>query len=153
MSSKLNSATAVPEEPCTLDMSPMIDMVFLLLLFFLVNATAVIVRTDPAVRPPVASKGKDQVDGRGRVVINVREDGTYRAEDFNIVLPSEVEIADLVKKAKEKNDVLGITTKLHLRGDKDAIFKFSRTAIKAAASVGVDQVVFAVYPAAPSGYK
>ncbi len=134
-------------------MSPMIDMVFLLLLFFLVNATAVIVRTDPAVRPPVASKGKDQVDGRGRVVINVREDGTYRAEDFNIVLPSEVEIADLVKKAKEKNDVLGITTKLHLRGDKDAIFKFSRTAIKAAASVGVDQVVFAVYPAAPSGYK
>jgi biopolymer transport protein ExbD len=131
----------------------MIDMVFLLLLFFLVNATAVIVRTDPSVRPPVASKGKDQVDGRGRVVVNIRADGTYRAEDFNVVLPGTEEIADLVKKAKDKNDVLGITTKLHLRGDKDAIFKFSRTAIKAAASAGVDQVVFAVYPAAPAGYK
>jgi biopolymer transport protein ExbD len=28
-------------------MSPMIDMVFLLLIFFIVNATAIIVKTDP----------------------------------------------------------------------------------------------------------
>ena len=46
---------------------------------------------------------------------------------------------------KEKFDGLGVTPKLHLRGDREAIFKFSRTAIKAAASVGVDQVVFSVY--------
>jgi biopolymer transport protein ExbD len=149
MSSKLNSACATPEEPCTLDMSPMIDMVFLLLLFFLVNATAIIVQTDPKVTPPVASQGKPQEDGRGRIVINVRKDGTYTSEDFRVVLPGEVEIADLVKKEKEKIDLLGITPKLHLRGDKEAIFKYSRTAIKAAASAGVDQVVFAVYAVAP----
>lgn len=134
-------------------MSPMIDMVFLLLLFFLVNATAIVVRTDPAVRPPVASKGKAQEDGRGRIVVNVRPDGTYTAEDFGVILPGEVEIADLVKKEKAKIDVLGVTPKLHLRGDKDVLFKYSRTAIKAAASAGVDQVVFAVFPAAPTGWK
>jgi biopolymer transport protein ExbD len=145
MSSKLNKVTALPDEPCTLDMSPMIDMVFLLLLFFLVNATAIIVRTDPDVKPPIASKGKTQTDGRGRIVVNVRENGTYTAEDFNVILPGETEIADLVKKEKARLDLLGIPAKLHLRGHKDAIFKYSRTAIKAAASVGVDQVVFAVY--------
>jgi biopolymer transport protein ExbD len=127
-------------------MSPMIDMVFLLLLFFLVNATAIIVQTDPKVNPPVASKGKAQEDGRGRIVVNVRKDGTYTAENYRIELPGEMEIADMVKKEKEKLDILGITPKLHLRGDRETLFKFSRTAIKAAASSGVDQVVFAVFP-------
>lgn len=143
--SKINDTLTTPEEPCTLDMSPMIDMVFLLLLFFLVNATAIVVRTDPAIRISIAGKGKPQEDGRGRIVVNVYRDGTFSAEDFNVKLPGEIEIADLVKKMKEKFDVLGVTPKLHLRGDREAIFKFSRTAIKAAASVGVDQVVFSVY--------
>ena len=127
----------------------MIDMVFLLLIFFIVNATAIIVKTDPKVNPPIASTGKPQEDGRGRIVVNVREDGTFTAEDFNMILPGEVEIADMVKKEKEKIDLLGITPKLHLRGDKEAIFKYSRTAIKAAATVGVDQVVFSVFPRKP----
>lgn len=146
MASKLRNATTNEEVNAQLDMSPMIDMVFLLLLFFLVNATAIIVQTDPKVTPPVASEGKTQQDGRGRIVVNVREDGTFAAEDHRVILPGEVEIADMVKKAKEKIDILGITPKLHLRGDREAIFKYSRTAIKAAASVGVDQVVFSVYP-------
>jgi biopolymer transport protein ExbD len=147
--SKLREASADKESECALDMSPMIDMVFLLLIFFIVNATAIIVQTDPEVEPPIADTGKRQEDGRGRIVVNIRDDGTFTAEDFNTILPGEVEIADMVKKAKEKIDILGITPKLHLRGDKDAIFKYSRTAIKAAASVGVDQVVFAVFPRKP----
>jgi biopolymer transport protein ExbD len=147
--SKLREASVEKEAECTLDMSPMIDMVFLLLIFFIVNATAIIVKTDPKIKPPIASTGKPQEDGRGRIVVNIREDGTYTAEDFNVILPGEVEIADMVRKEKEKIDILGITPKLHLRGDKEAIFKYSRTAIKAAASAGVDQVVFSVFPRKP----
>ena len=143
--SKINDSLSPVEEPCTLDMSPMIDMVFLLLLFFLVNATAIIVRTDPLVKIPVAGKGETQKDGRGRIVVNVYQDGSYSAEDFTVRLQDEAAIAEWVKKAKDKLDGLGVTPKLHLRDDKEAIFKFSRTAIKAAASVGVDQVVFSVY--------
>ena len=129
------------------NMSPMIDMVFLLLLFFLVNATAIIVRNDPNIRPPGASAGKKQEDGRGRIVVNVRKDGTFWGEDYETLkFADELAIADMVKKAKEKIDMQGITPKLHLRGDEEALFKYSRTAIKAAASAGVDQVVFTVFP-------
>lgn len=145
-SAKFRRSTQDDDINAELDMSPMIDMVFLLLLFFLVNATAIIVRTDPKVNPPIASAGKKQEDGRGRIVVNVREDGTYRAEDYNVILPGEVEIADMVKKEKDKIVMQGITPKLHLRGDEKSLFKFSRTAIKAAAASGVDQVVFTVYP-------
>lgn len=145
-SSKLRAAEGAEEINAELDMSPMIDMVFLLLLFFLVNATAIIVRNDPEVKPPVASAGKKQEDGRGRIVVNVRADGTFRAEDVNIILPGEVEIADMVRKEKEKIVMQGVNPKLHLRGDREALFKYSRTAIKAAATAGVDQVVFTVFP-------
>jgi len=144
-SSKLRSAGVIEDEEKKIDMSPMIDMVFLLLVFFIVNATAIIVKTDPKVLPPIAKNSKPQEDGRGRIVINVREDGTYTAEDFNVILPDETAMIDLVKKEKDKIIPLGIIPKLHLRGDQDAIFKYSRVAIRAAAVAGVDQVVFAVY--------
>ena len=144
-SSKLRGASAGHDEEAKLDMSPMIDMVFLLLIFFIVNATAIIVKTDPKVFPPVAKNSKAQEDGRGRIVVNVHEDGTFTAEDFNVILADDKDIVDLVKKEKEKIIPLGIVPKLHLRGDQDAVFKYSRTAIRAAAEAGVDQVVFAVY--------
>jgi biopolymer transport protein ExbD len=144
-SKKLRQSTSAGDDEAKVDMSPMIDMVFLLLIFFIVNATAIIVKTDPKVLPPVAKNSIRQEDGRGRIVINVRQDGTYTAEDFNVILADDKDIFDLVKTEKEKIDALGVVPKLHLRGDQDAMFKYSRTAIRAAAQAGVDQVVFAVY--------
>lgn len=143
-SSKLRDASTEPESECALDMSPMIDMVFLLLIFFIVNATAIIVKTDPKVRPPIASQAVRQVEGSGRIVVNIQPDGTFTNEQFE-VLADEEDIADLVKTQREKNQALGVTSKLHLRGDKDAVFKYCRTAIRGAAKAGVDQVVFGVF--------
>ncbi|MCU0752183.1 MAG: biopolymer transporter ExbD [Akkermansiaceae bacterium] len=119
-------------------------MVFLLLIFFIVNATAIIVQTDPLVKPPIASNSKPQEVKEGRIVVNVREDGSFTSEDLQ-PLPDENAIKDLVEKMKDRNDKLGVTSKLHLRGDKDTVFRHSRTAIRAAALAGVDQVVFAVF--------
>jgi biopolymer transport protein ExbD len=148
-SSKLRSATADPEAECVMDMSPMIDMVFLLLIFFIVNATAIIVQTDPEVAPPIAKNSKPQEDRNGRIVVNVHEDGTFTAEDFNVILAGADDIEDLVKRTKERHQTLGVKSKLHLRGDKDTVFKYCRTAIRAAAMAGVDQVVFGVFVREP----
>jgi biopolymer transport protein ExbD len=144
-SKKLRQSTSAGDDEAKVDMSPMIDMVFLLLIFFIVNATAIIVQTDPEVLPPVAKNSVRAEDGRGRIVVNVRQDGTYTAEDFNVILADDKDIYDLVKTEKEKIEALGLEPKLHLRGDSEAVFKYSRTAIRAAAQAGVDQVVFAVY--------
>ena len=144
-SSKLRKTITAGEDDAKVDMSPMIDMVFLLLIFFIVNATAIVVQTDPKVLPPVAKNSTRQEIAAGRIVVNVREDGTYTAENFNVVLKDEADIFDLVKNAKQANDALGVESKLHLRGDQDTVFKFSRTAIRASAAAGVDQVIFAVY--------
>jgi biopolymer transport protein ExbD len=144
MSSKLRNASAGDSDECALDMSPMIDMVFLLLIFFVVNSSQAIVKQDSDVRPPIASFGKKQEEKNGRIVINVYRDGSYKSERGE-PLSSDEEIFEMVKKAKEANDLVSYKSKLHLRGDKDAVFKFSRKAIAASAKAGVDQVIFATY--------
>jgi biopolymer transport protein ExbD len=146
--SKLRTATADPEAECALDMSPMIDMVFLLLIFFIVNATAIVVKTDPEVKPPIAAHSKAPEVKEGRIVINVREDGTYTNENL-VILKDEKDIFDMVKIEKDKIDRLGQTPKLHLRGDKETVFRHSRVAIRASAAAGVDQVIFAVFVREP----
>ncbi len=147
--SKLRDSAIKDDDELQVDMSPMIDMVFLLLIFFIVNATAIIVKTDPNVDPPVADQAKAQEDGRGRIVVNVREDGTFTAEDYNMVLEDVDAIREYVRLAKEEIERQGLEPKLHLRGHKDTVFRYSRTAIRGAAGAGVDQVVFAVYVVAP----
>lgn len=144
MSSKLREATAGDSDECALDMSPMIDMVFLLLIFFVVNSSQAIVKQDSDVRPPVASFGKKQEEKNGRIVVNVFKDGSY-ATERGLPLASDEDIFEMVKKAKEENDLKSYKSKLHLRGDKDAVFKFSRKVIAASAKAGVDQVMFATY--------
>jgi hypothetical protein len=51
------------------------------------------------VKPPIATNSQTAEDGSGRIVVNVRDDGTFTAEDFNTILPGEDEIYDMVKKA------------------------------------------------------
>jgi biopolymer transport protein ExbD len=148
-SSKLRSAVAEEEAECALDMSPMIDMVFLLLIFFIVNATAIIVKTDPEVKPPVADSAVKQKDGSGRIVVNIRKDGVFTAENFTTILADEDAIEQLVKAEAEKIRPQGITPKLHLRGDKDTVFRHCRKVVAAAARAGVDQVVFGVFHREP----
>jgi len=143
-SSKLRNSAGSGEDDCKLDMSPMIDMVFLLLMFFLVNATVIVVKQDPNVTPPVAVHSRKAEEGNGRIVVNVYEDGKFTTE-LKEPLDDEDAIVELVKTEKEKIDLPGYKPKLHLRGDKDTVFKYSRQVIRAAAKGGVDQVVFAVY--------
>lgn len=122
----------------------MIDMVFLLLIFFVVNSSQAIVKQDADVRPPIASFGKKQEDKNGRIVVNVFKDGSFKTERGG-ALETDDDIFELVKKAKEENDLRSYKSKLHLRGDKDAVFKYSRKIIAISAKAGVDQVMFATY--------
>lgn len=143
MSSKLRRQGNY-EADSALDMSPMIDMVFLLLIFFVVNSSQIVVKQDSDVRPPVASFGKKQEDKNGRIVVNVYQDGSLKSE-MGDPLDTDDDIFELIKNAREKNDLKSYRSKLHLRGDKEAVFKHSRRVIAISAKAGVEQVMFATY--------
>jgi biopolymer transport protein ExbD len=103
------------------------------------------VKQDPEVEPPIAKSSIKAKDGKGRIVINIRQDGTFLAETAQMTFPDAVAIEDYVNKRKDEEKAKGLTPIIHLRGDKGVPFKHVRTVIRAAARAGVDNVVFSVY--------
>ena len=147
MASKKLRAASTVDEDLQVDMSPMIDMVFLLLIFFIVASSVIVVKQDPSVDPPIADKSKAAKNGvLGRIVVNVRSDGSFAGEVASQVLADEKAIADYIKTEKNKQEGLGLIPVIHLRGDKKGAFKYSRTVIRAGAESGVSEVVFSVFP-------
>ena len=144
-SKKLHRAAAGSNDELQVDMSPMIDMVFLLLIFFIVASTVIVVKQDPEVKPPVAKYSKKAKDGKGRIVINVRQDGTFLAETATLTFDDAEDIQKYVKDRKAIEEGKGLVPVIHLRGDQGVPFKYVRKVIRAAAIAGVDNVIFSVY--------
>jgi biopolymer transport protein ExbD len=144
-SKKLHRAAAGSNDELQVDMSPMIDMVFLLLIFFIVASTVIVVKQDPEVEPPVAKYSKKAKDGKGRIVINVRQDGSFLAETATLTFDDSEDIQKYVKERKAIEEGKGLVPVIHLRGDQGVPFKYVRKVIRAAAIAGVDNVIFSVY--------
>ena len=145
-SNKLRKLNNQSEDEAKMDMSPMIDMVFLLLVFFIVVSTPMVVKMDAAVDPAVAYNAEDPQEKHGRIVVNIREDGSiFPVEVADGELSESKDIKKYISALKIKYVNQGYEPRLHLRGDKAAVFKHSRKVIKAAAAVGVDSIIFSAY--------
>ena len=76
MSDKLQNLTGVAED-CRTDSSSMIDMVFQLILFFMVSSRMLTNQIDPRVELPVAGNARPPEEAAGRIVVHVYDDGTF----------------------------------------------------------------------------
>lgn len=122
------------------DMSPMIDLVFLLLIFFMVASTMITFKKDKRVTIPVASGAKVPELIDGRIIINVYSDGKVRDESGTVEYQPE-QIEQLMAEAKSRNP----NTRLHLRADKEASHKMVKDVIAASARGGVNNIIFSTY--------
>jgi len=103
-----------------MDLSPMIDCVFLLLIFFIVVSTQSEVKTDPRVTPTIASHSSIQTDSIARIVVNLFKDEesgaiTYSDEDAVNLADAELKgyMETQVRSIKENRPDFPAT--LHLR--------------------------------------
>ena len=155
-SKKLNDINATQYEDMGVDMSPMIDMVFLLLIFFMVASTMITDRKDPFVEIPVTPDGKDPQLGIKKVTINVYSEKTLREEPklagrtspFADVMGKEIDVADISKIMRDaKDSVEGTNRKvvLYVRGDKEAMVLQMKKVLQAAGAGGVQDVIFSGY--------
>jgi biopolymer transport protein ExbD len=118
--------------------------------FFLIpKLTEVKVMPDPSVSPPVETHGAHPNRSTGRIVVNIRNDGTVTGQEFQ-VLETDEAIAEYISKCRVKFDSEGLVPKLQLRGDEKSVFEHSRKVIKIANEQNVTQVIFAVYENATS---
>ena len=140
---KMRNAIKEEENVPKMDMSPMIDMVFLLLIFFLVTSQLIKIRQDPEVEVAVAPNAQDIGDALGRLVINIYKDGKLANVDGDPLSVQQLEVLsrDLVKTSKASGKV----PRLHVRADRRAEIIEVKKAIGAAARGGIADVVVASF--------
>lgn len=121
-----------------LDMSPMIDMVFLLLIFFIVASQ--VVDPKPKVEIPSASFSKVPTDTTGRLMITVKKDDTFYLESDNT--PKTIdEVRDRIKLEVDADPKLRIL----IRADGSVKYKTNEKITMACAEVGAQDLIYSVF--------
>jgi len=79
--------TSRQPEPAGMQLAPMIDIVFLLLIFFIVTWQFSRYETELNVSVPTAEEGSELTRPKGEIIVNVLADGTIRVEGVTLNLP------------------------------------------------------------------
>ncbi len=155
---------ATDDTEANVDMSPMIDCCFLLLIFFVVNATAITVKKDKNVKMPTAVASDELKKANGLIVVNVFNpdnlkkdsgypEGTLWATDDKKGFSDETQLEEYLKTRKEelekKKDIKGQEfekVQLYIRGDATAPYKYTNKVILAAGKNGITNIVFGALP-------
>lgn len=126
---------AQPEAP-GFQIAPMIDVVFLLLIFFLVTWNFARQETELDVKVPTAREGKENRRAIGEVILNVRADGSI-VMNRRTYTPDELQSA-LARIAQMYPDQAVV-----LRGDENTDYKFIVDVLDICRSANIWNVAFA----------
>lgn len=129
----------MPEGPdeTKLQMGPMIDMVFLLIIFFMTASHMSSSKNMDNIAMPDASHGKVPKERPDRWTVNVRSDGAVFSGQTEVTLD---ELRQMVA-ARAKADP---AMKVYLRADKTTPHKTVRQVMNAMAEAGVGDFIFGV---------
>jgi biopolymer transport protein ExbD len=122
------------------NMTPMIDVVFLLIIFFLVSSHLAKQEVQMKLPLPTAESGQESVqDNTPRLTINVLSDGTM------MMLGRRVAESDLALRLRDKLRDAGPGIQVRIRSDRGAPYRFVEPIMLACARTGIWDVSFAVY--------
>ncbi len=123
------------------NITPLIDVVFLLIIFFLVASHFIRNEQVEQVELPVATQGRDEEESASRVVITI-------ATDQRLLLGSqEISLEDFERKLQVVAEQYGPgATELRIRADRTIPYSVVEPLLLAAARLGVNKVRFAVLP-------
>jgi len=121
------------------DMSPMIDMVFLLLIFFMI-ASRFSVQQNIELEIPTAAKAAVPEERHERFTVNVLRDG-----GICIYGNPEPVTPDTLRDAFKNEKSLDPGTKVYIRADQDADFAHVRKVMTIMAEEGLDDSIFGAF--------
>jgi len=121
------------------NMTPMIDIVFLLIIFFLVSSHLASREVQIDLSLPEAASGDDHTTQTGpRVTINVLPDGTIRLAGTSVD-PGQLGQRLRVEAARTGHDL-----EVRIRSDRSVAYRFVEPVLVACARAGIWNVSFAV---------
>ena len=125
------------DDDLEVDMSPMIDMVFLLLIFFIVASQ--VIDEKPKVEIPFAAYAKVPEDTTGRMMITVTADERYFVGSY--------ELADIeaLKERIELEIEADPNIRILIRADGDTKYKINEKVMTACAEVGANDLIYSAF--------
>lgn len=132
----MNFRSRAQPEASGFQIAPMIDVVFLLLIFFLVTWNFARQETELDVKVPTAREGKENRRAIGEVILNVRADGSI-VMNRRTYTPEELQAA-LSRIAEMYPDQAVV-----LRGDENTDYRFIVDVLDICRSANIWNVAFA----------
>ncbi|MDD4956236.1 MAG: biopolymer transporter ExbD [Candidatus Omnitrophica bacterium] len=132
----LSSVKEAKQTGPQIQMAPLIDIVFLLLIFFMSASVFYQLESEINITVPVAEKSTDMKRTAGEIIINIRQDGTIvvnqRELDHAALRDMLVRVAELYKNQP-----------VIIRADRDTLHKDVIKVLDICASSGIWNVSFA----------
>jgi biopolymer transport protein ExbD len=126
------------DEVVSFQITPMIDMTFLLLIFFMVTSKLSKEQVKMDVNLPTASSSRIPDDLSNRDVINVDKDG-------NFYIANTMANPEQLKQHLEERFKAAPPLKIYYRADKGTPYEITEKFMKLAAEAGAHQVLFGTY--------
>lgn len=134
------------DESETVPMAPLIDIVFLTLVFFMVTSVYSTMEAEVGITLPTAESA--QIDNRtqGEIYINIRSDGVYVVNDREVDLAELQEILDRVAQFFPGGSVI-------IRGDTESALGHAVAVLDACKKSDIQNVSIAAMPEERAGAR
>lgn len=123
----------------SINMTPMIDVVFLLIIFFLVSSHLAKQEANVKLDLPLAKTGQDNLSDRPMVTLNILADGTWSVSGQWL---SRERFRELIRERYQKEN--GIL-RVKIRIDQSQPYQKLSEALKLLAEEKIGDIVFGVY--------
>ena len=134
----------MPEEDPEFQIAPMIDILLVLLVFFMSISSTEVLQSNHEIQLPIAADGKSaSKNNPGQLIINVswillNNTGAIEVNDKKYSSPGE--LIPILQKTITANPLARVL----IRADKAVRYEFERTLLKAIGDAGITNVTFSV---------
>lgn len=135
----------MPEEDPEFQIAPMIDILLVLLVFFMSISSTQVLQVSKGIKLPVAKEGKEITGGSadGKVIVNVlwnaiNNSGSIKINDREYPTPGDIQ--PILFSAVQHNP----EAQIFIRADRQVRYDYMRGVLKAAGGAGVTNVTFSV---------
>jgi len=132
--------------------APMVDVLLVILVFFMVITSAQVLNIDQTIKLPIAPEASKKDDSRQEAIVNVRWDPTTERSVINFqdrLYERGADLIDPLKAAKAHGDQMAAANpgqnpefRVVIRGDRDVPALFVSQAMNAAAAAGISDIAF-----------
>ncbi len=138
-----NSVREMPEEDPDFQIAPMIDVLLVLLVFFMSISSTEVLQSTKNIELPIAADGNAASKNKGQVIINIswvvaNDSGTVTVDERNYASPAD--LAPMLAERAKANPAIRVL----IRADKQTRYDFTRAVMIAVGQAQIKNVTFSV---------